>query len=83
MSFNSDEYGAPWNDQCYTVQFYLTVMFDEIVFTSNSLSKEICLKGPRKYTEEDLKEAAIISITEIYQDLFNYDNFLIHIVKID
>lgn len=82
MIFNSTEYGAPWNDQCYIVKFYLTIQFDDIIFTSNDLSKEISLPGPQKYTEDYLIEFSKECITETYQDLFDYDNFIIHIIDI-
>lgn len=52
------------------------------MFTSNILYEEICLPGPKKYTEDELCEFAKIHITEIYADLFDFDNFIIHIEKI-
>lgn len=82
MIINDTEFGAPWNDQCYTVQFYLTWKYNHIMFTSNILYEEICLPGPKKYTEDELCEFAKIHITEIYADLFDFDNFIIHIEKI-
>ena len=53
------------------------------MFTSNVSYEEICLPGPKKYTEDELYEFAKNHITEVYADLFDFDNFIIHIEKID
>ena len=83
MITRDTEFGAPWNDQCYTVQFYLTWKYNHIMFTSNVLYEEICLPGPKKYTEDELYEFAKTCITQTYADLFELDSFVIHIEKID
>lgn len=77
------EFGAPWNDQCYTIRFYLTWKCNHVMFTSNDLFEEMCLPGPKRYTEDELSNCAKERITEIYSDLLNLDNFVIHIEKID
>lgn len=53
------------------------------MFTSNVLYEEICLPGPKKYTEDELCEFAKTCITQTYADLFELDSFVIHIKKID
>lgn len=82
MLINDTEFGAPWNDQCYTVTFYLTIAFQEVLFKSSEQYIEMCLPGPQKYTEEELLEYAKVHIKEEYKELFDYDNFLICILKI-
>lgn len=82
MIINDTKFGAPWNDQCYTIRFYLTWKYAHVMFTSNDLFEEMCLPGPKRYTEDELSEAAKERITEIYSDLLNLDSFIIHIIKI-
>lgn len=82
MLINDTEFGAPWNDQCYTVTFYLTITFQDILFKSSELHIEMCLHGPKKYTEDELLEYAKTSVIEKYKDLFDYDNFIVHILNI-
>lgn len=82
MIINDTEFGAPWNDQCYTVKYYLTWKYNYIMFTSNTLYDEMCLPGPKKYTEDELSDFAKGCIMQKHADLFELDNFLIHIEKI-
>lgn len=82
MLINETEFGAPWNDQCYIVTFYLTITFGDILFKSSELHIEICLRGPKKYSEIELEEYAQTAIIEEYKDLFEYDNFIVHILNI-
>lgn len=42
----------------------------------------MCLPGPKRYTEDELLEYAKVHIKEEYKELFDYDNFLICILKI-
>lgn len=82
MLIKDNEFGAPWNDQNYTVVFFLTVDFNGLEFKSKNLEESFTLSGPKHYDSHELNEEAYRIIKERYKSLFEYDNFIIHILGI-
>ena len=66
MIIRNEEFGAPWNDQFYTITFYFKTKINNVEFTSETLENTLVLGGPHDYDYEELKSYAYRQIYENY-----------------
>ena len=79
MITRNEEFGAPWNDQFYTVEFHWELDIKGLIFSSEQDSIIITLPGPKQYSDLQIKKHSIDRIYELYEGLLDsdFDNKLI------
>lgn len=75
MLINDSEFGAPWNDQFYNIEFHFELDQDGIGFVSEKLKTKIVLSGPKDYDKNYILDVAYDQIRSEYD--FDYDNIVI------
>ena len=79
MITKNEEFGAPWNDQFYTIEFHWELNVEGILFSSETDNVIITLPGPKQYSDLQIKKYSIERIHELYKNLLNsdFDNRLV------
>ena len=75
MTIYNEQFGAPWNDQFYSIKFHFELDLDGIGFVSEQLETAITLLGPKDYEKEYIIEIASKTIEKEYD--IDYDTIVI------
>lgn len=81
MITKDNEFGAPWNDQFYTIKYIFKLDVEFLTFTSDVNELIITLPGPKQYSDSEISKYALEEISKTYTFKEFYPETLI--IKID